>query len=246
MSHAPRRASLAKVLVVDDDRAILRTMEVNLRARGYEPLLAGSGREALVIAARRRPDVVVLDLGLPDLDGVEVIEGLRGWTSLPIIVLSARSQEAEKLAAFDAGSTDYMTKPFGIAEFMARLRVALRARPASPQTTLVEAPDFTLDLSRKRALRDGREVRLTATEWQIITLLAGNPGCLVTQAQILEQVWGLKNTKNNYVRVYLAAIRRKLEPDPGGPRYFITEPGLGVRFDPSGTSAASQAGTHSP
>lgn len=229
-----------KVLVVDDDRAILRTMDVNLRARGYDVLLAAEGRHALALAARRHPSIVVLDLGLPDMDGIEVIHGLRGWTSLPIIVLSARSDESEKVAALDAGANDYMTKPFGIAEFMARLRVALRSTNADLDAPLVVTDDFVLDLAAKRARRDGEDVRLTATEWEVVEVLARNPGRLITHAQLLEQVWGLHDTKNNYVRVYLASIRRKLEPEPTRPRYFITEPRAGIRFDPDSTPAPSR------
>lgn len=239
-NQAQRSRPAARVLVVDDDRAILRTMEVNLRARGYEVLLAADGRHALALAARGHPDIVVLDLGLPDVDGLEVIEGLRGWTSLPIIVLSARATEAEKVAALDAGANDYMTKPFGIAEFMARLRVALRVRSDAGQAPVIETADFTLDLPAKRARRDGCDVPLTATEWQIVQFLARNPGRLVSQAQLLEEVWGLTDTKNNYVRVYLASIRRKLEPDPAHPRYFLTEPRSGIRFDPGDPEPQAQ------
>jgi two-component system KDP operon response regulator KdpE len=230
VTRAPR-STTGTVLVVDDDRAILRTMDVNLRARRYETLLAANGRQALALAARRHPDIVVLDLGLPDLDGLEVIEGLRGWTSVPIIVLSARGHEAAKVAALDAGANDYMTKPFGIAEFMARLRAALRVSRPIEEAPVFETPDFTLDLAAKRARRGTSEVHLTATEWQIVMLLARNPGRLITHAQLLEQVWGLRDTKNNYVRVYLSAIRRKLEPDPANPRYFLTEPRSGVRLE---------------
>jgi len=224
-----------RVLVVDDDRAILRTMEVNLCARGYDVLLAAAGRQALALAARRHPHVVVLDLGLPDIDGIEVIEGLRGWTSVAIIVLSARSIEVDKVAALDAGANDYVTKPFGIAELMARLRAAFRVNGSgtADEAPVVQTADFILDLAARRARRGTRDVRLTATEWQLVEFLARNPGRLVTQAQLLERVWGLKDTKNNYVRVYLAAIRRKLEPDPTHPRYFLTEPRSGIRFDPS-------------
>jgi two-component system, OmpR family, KDP operon response regulator KdpE len=212
-------------------------MDVNLRARGYEVLLASDGRQALALAARRRPDIVVLDLGLPDLDGVEVIDGLRGWSTVPIIVLSARSAESEKVAALDAGANDYVTKPLGIAEFMARLRAALRVAGPALQAPLLETTDFTLDLAAKRARRGTHDVRLTAIEWQIVELLARNPGRLVTQGQLLEHVWGLKDTKNNYVCVYLLAIRRKLEPDPTHPRYFLTEPRSGIRFDPGESPA---------
>jgi len=225
---------VTRVLVVDDDRAILRTMEVNLRARGYEPVTAACGRDALALAARRHPDIVVLDLGLPDMDGIDVIAGLRGWTSVPLIVLSARSIEADKVAALDAGASDYVTKPFGIAELMARLRAALRVKgPGSGnEAPVVHTEDFVLDLAARRAQRGTENVHLTATEWQIVEFLARNPGRLVTRAQLLERIWGLKDTNNNYVRVYLAAIRRKLEPDPAHPRYFLTEPRAGVRFDP--------------
>jgi len=213
-------------------------MDVNLRARGYHVLLAADARHALAAVARRHPDIVVLDLGLPDLDGLDLIAGLRGWSEVPIIVLSARSTEAEKVEALDAGANDFLTKPFGIAEFMARLRAALRVSGPHDAAAVLETPDFTLDLIARRARIGSHDVRLTATEWQIVRLLARNPGRLVTQQQILERVWGLTNVKNNYVRVYLASIRRKLEPDPARPRYFLTEPRSGIRFDPDGASVA--------
>ena len=199
-------------------------MEVNLQARGYEALLASDARQALAVAAARRPDVVVLDLGLPDHGGIDVIDGLRGWTSVPIIALSAHSTEADKVTALDAGANDCMTKPFGIAELMARLRVALRTPHAANETPLVVTVDFTLDLAAKRARRGASDVHLTATEWEIVEFLVRNPGRLITQAQLLERVWSLTNTKNNYVRVYLAAIRRKLEPEPRRPRHFRPSP----------------------
>ncbi|HET7487085.1 MAG TPA: response regulator [Acidimicrobiales bacterium] len=224
------------VLVVDDEVPILHTMDVNLRARGYNVALARTGGQALALAGRRHPDVVVLDLGLPDIDGLEVIRGLRGWTAVPIIVLSARTAEAQKIAALDAGANDYVTKPFGIGELLARLRVALRT-PVGDEAPVVETPDFTIDLAAHRVQRDGRDVRLTGTEWQIVELLARNPGKLVTQRQLLEQVWGMEDSKTNYVRVFMVAIRRKLEPDPSHPRYFVTEPGSGLRFLPEGTAA---------
>ena len=219
------------MLVVDDEPAILHTMDVNLRARGYNVALARTGTQALALAGRRHPDAVVLDLGLPDMDGVDVIRGLRGWTAAPIIVLSARTAEKEKVAALDAGANDYVTKPFGIEELMARVRVALRVPPGD-EAPVVETPDFIIDLAAKRVSRNGKDVRLTATEWQIVELLARNPGKLVTQRQMLEQVWGLEDIKTNYVRVFMVAIRKKLEPDPAHPRYFITEPGSGLRFVP--------------
>jgi two-component system KDP operon response regulator KdpE len=225
---------MSTVLVVDDEAAILRTMEVNLKARGYQVDLAISGTQALAMAARRHPDAIVLDLGLPDLDGIEVIRGLRGWTTVPIIVLSARTAEAQKVAALDAGANDYVTKPFGMDELMARLRVALRPASSAEQAPTVDTPDFTIDLAANRVRRDGHDVRLTATEWQVVELLARNAGRLITQRELLEQVWGLRDTKTNYVRVFMVAIRRKLEPQPGRPRYFITEPGSGIRFVPEG------------
>jgi two-component system, OmpR family, KDP operon response regulator KdpE len=228
---------VSAVLVVDDEPPILRTLAVNLRARGYEVLLAKSGHEALSAAARRHPDAIVLDLGLPDIDGIEVIHGLRGWTAVPIIVLSARTAEAEKVAALDAGANDYVSKPFGMDELMARLRVALRAPAPEGEMPVIQTPDFTIDLSAKRVTRDGEDVRLTATEWQVVELLARNPGRLITQRQLLEKVWGLTDVKTNYVRVFMVSIRRKLEPDPAHPRYFLTEPGSGLRFSPEGSTA---------
>jgi two-component system KDP operon response regulator KdpE len=225
---------MSTVMVVDDEPAILRTMDVNLRARGYDVQVAVSGHQALALAARRHPDVIVLDLGLPDMDGVQVIRGLRGWTSVPIIILSARTAEAQKVASLDAGANDYVSKPFGMDELMARLRVALRVPPTTKEESLVETADFVIDLAAKRVRRMGHDVRLTATEWQVVELLARNAGRLVTQRQLLEQIWGLRDVKTNYLRVFMVAIRRKLEPDPTRPRYFITEPGSGIRFVPEG------------
>jgi len=223
------------ILIVDDEPAILRTMAVNLRARGYGVQTATDGRQALELAARHHPDAVVLDLGLPDLDGVEVIYGLRGWTSVPIIILSARSGEAQKVAALDAGANDYVTKPFGMDEFMARLRVALRTPSPTTPPPVVETPDFRIDLARQLVTRtDGTPVRLTATEWQIVDVLVRNAGKLVTQRQFLNEVWHLRGDRTNYLRVFMVAVRRKLEPDPRQPRYFITETGVGLRFVPEG------------
>jgi two-component system KDP operon response regulator KdpE len=228
---------VSTVLVVDDEAPILRTMDVNLRARGYEVVCAAGGAQALAAASRRHPDVVVLDLGLPDMDGVDVIRGLRGWSAVPIIVLSARTTEGQKVAALDAGANDYVTKPFGMDELMARIRVALRTPSGEDEAPEIETTDFTIDLAAKRIRLDGRDVRLTATEWQVVEVLARNAGKLVTQRQLLEQVWGLKDHKTNYVRVFMVAIRKKLEPDPSHPRYFITEPGAGIRFVPDGVPA---------
>ncbi len=235
MTAARNDPAARTVLVVDDEAPILHTMDVNLRARGYNVALARNGTQALALAGRRHPDAIVLDLGLPDMDGIDVIRGLRGWTNAPIIVLSARTAEKQKVAALDAGANDYVTKPFGIDELMARVRVALRV-PVGEEAPIVETTDFTIDLANKRVSRAGRDVRLTATEWQIVELLARNPGKLVTQRQMLEEVWGLEATKTNYVRVFMVAIRKKLEPDPARPRYFITEPGSGLRFIPEGAT----------
>jgi two-component system KDP operon response regulator KdpE len=231
---------VSTVLVVDDEAPILRTMDVNLRARGYDVQLARNASQALSLVARHRPDVVILDLGLPDMDGIDVIHGLRGWTSVPIIVLSARTAEKQKVAALDAGANDFVSKPFGMDELLARLRVALRAPAGHPDEPLVETPDFTIDVAAKRVRRGGKDVRLTATQWQIVSVLARNPGRLITQRQLLEEVWGLKDTKTNYLRVFMVAIRRKLEPDPAHPRYFITEPGSGIRFVPEGVGSTPE------
>ena len=228
------------MLVVDDEAPILRTMDVNLRARGYQVELATTGTQALAAAARKHPDAIVLDLGLPDIDGVEVIRGIRGWTAVPIIVLSARTAESQKVAALDAGANDYVTKPFGMDELMARLRVALRTPSAGDDVPVVETADFTIDLAAKRVRCGDRDVRLTATEWHVVEILARNPGRLITQRQLLEDVWGLTDTKTNYVRVLMVAVRRKLEPDPAHPRYFITEPRSGLRFVPEGVPPDQQ------
>jgi len=225
---------MSRVLVVDDEPQIRRTLAINLRARGYQVDLAASGEEALKAAAHQQPDVVVLDLGLPGIDGLQVIHGLRGWTQIPIIVLSVREREADKVAALDAGADDYVTKPFGINELLARLRAAVRrAAPADEQVPIVQTPDFRVDLAAKQVVRDGKEVRLTPTEWQLVELLVRNPGRLVSQRQLLSEVWGPKyREETNYLRVFIAQIRRKLEPDPAHPRYFITEPGMGYRYQP--------------
>jgi two-component system KDP operon response regulator KdpE len=223
---------VSRVLVVDDEPPILRALAANLRARGLEADLALSGEDALKAAARHRPDVVIVDLGLPGLSGIEVIQGLRGWTTVPIIVLSARGAEADKVAALDAGADDYVTKPFGMDELFARLRAALRRGTPSPQAPAVDTPHFSVDLTAKKVTRDSQEIRLTPTEWGIVETLVRNAGKLVTQKQLLQEVWGPSYAdESNYLRVHMAHIRRKLEPDTRYPRYFITEPGMGYRFD---------------
>ncbi|GAY07847.1 sensor histidine kinase [Pseudonocardia sp. N23] len=225
-----------RVLVVDDDPQILRALRINLAAHGYDVTLADSGAAALRAAADGRPDVVVLDLGLPDLDGTEVVEGLRGWSSVPIVVLSARTDSTDKVRALDAGADDYVTKPFGMAELLARLRAAVRRAAVSVAAdggAVVDTGGFRVDLAAKQVERDGRPVHLTPTEWGILEMLARHPGRLVAQRDILREVWGPGYaTETNYLRVYLAQLRRKLEPDPGRPRYLLTEPGMGYRLQP--------------
>jgi two-component system KDP operon response regulator KdpE len=222
----------ARVLVVDDEQPILRALGTNLRARGYIVELAATGEDALTLAARHRPDAVILDLGLPGLSGIEVIEGLRGWTKVPIIILSARGAERDKVAALDAGADDYVTKPFGMDELLARLRASLRRNAPAPESALVETPDFVVDLAAKRVHRGDEEVRLTPTEWGLVEVLVRNAGKLVSQRQLLQDVWGPQyGEETNYLRVHMAHIRRKLEPEASRPRYFITEPGMGYRFE---------------
>jgi two-component system KDP operon response regulator KdpE len=221
------------VLVVDDEPQIVRALSVNLKALGYEVATAASGEEALGKASQRRPDAVILDLGLPGIDGIEVIEGLRGWTTVPIIVLTVRENESNKIAALDAGADDYVTKPFGMGELLARLRAALRrAAPAAKEQPSVTTRHFTIDLGAKTVLGpDGEEVRLTPTEWGVVEMLVRNQGKLVSQVQLLKEVWGpAYEEETNYLRVFMAQIRHKLEPDPSHPMYFITEPGMGYRF----------------
>ncbi|MEW1776468.1 response regulator [Streptomyces sp. NPDC086777] len=227
---------MTRVLVVDDEPQIVRALVINLKARKYEVDAAPDGRTALELAASRHPDVVVLDLGLPDMDGVEVIRGLRGWTRVPILVLSARHSSDEKVEALDAGADDYVTKPFGMDELLARLRAAVRrAEPVDgggEDDVLVETEGFTVDLAAKKVNRAGRDVRLTPTEWHLLEVLVRNTGRLVSQKQLLQEVWGPSyGTETNYLRVYMAQLRRKLEADPSHPKHFITEPGMGYRFE---------------
>jgi two-component system KDP operon response regulator KdpE len=220
-----------RVLVVDDEAPILRALTANLRARGYQPDAAATGEDALVLASKHHPDAVVLDLGLPGMSGIEVIRGLRGWTRVPIIVLSARGAERDKVAALDAGADDYVTKPFGMDELFARLRAALRRVAPSEEAAVIMTPHFTVDLAAKTVHRGDEEIRITPTEWGIVELLVRNRDKLVTQRQLLQEVWGPQyGDETNYLRVHMAHIRRKLEPEQGRPRYFTTEPGMGYRF----------------
>jgi two-component system KDP operon response regulator KdpE len=220
------------VLVVDDEVPIQRTLSANLRARDYDVLLADTGEQALQLAARHHPDVVILDLGLPGMDGVDVVRGLRGWSKVPIIILSARGAEAEKVAALDAGADDYVSKPFGMDELLARLRAALRRSSPPPEAAVVETDDFTVDLADRRVTdRDGQVVKLTPTEWGLLEVLVRNAGRLVIHRQLLQEVWGPEyGEESNYLRVHMAHLRRKIEPNPAQPRYLVTEPGMGYRF----------------
>jgi two-component system KDP operon response regulator KdpE len=224
---------MTKVLVVDDEPQIVRGLRTNLRARGYQVITAFDGDEALGAAAREHPDIAIVDLGLPGIDGVEVIEGIRGWSRMPILVLSARDQESDKVRALDAGADDYVTKPFGMDELLARLRAAERRLRPTEEAPEVVTDAFTVDLAAARVRTADGEVRLTPTEWHVVETLVRNPGKLVSQRQLLQEVWGpLYHDETNYLRVYMAQIRRKLEPDPARPRYFITQPGVGYRFEP--------------
>ena len=221
------------VLVVDDEPALVKALAINLRARRWDVITAADGAGALEAVAKRRIDVIVLDLGLPDMDGIEVIEGIRGWSRVPIIVLSARHDSEEKVAALDAGADDYVTKPFGMDEFLARLRANVRrAQPNEDDAPTITVGSLIIDLARKKVSRNGVDVRLTPTEWHLLEVLVRNRGRLVSPQQLLGEVWGPGyRTETNYLRVYSAQLRRKLEDDPSHPRHIITEPGMGYRFE---------------
>jgi len=250
---------LTRVLVVDDEPQILRALRINLRVREYQVDVAATGTEALEMAARHPPDLVILDLGLPDLDGVEVIEGLRGWTKAPIIVLSGRADSTDKVEALDAGADDYITKPFGVEELLARMRAAVRRTGTAEDQPRIRLGDLIVDLAAKRVTRqaavptgggpagearpageaqpDG--IRLTPTEWHLLEVLLRNPGKLLSRNQLLTEVWGpgYADATGN-LRLYMAQLRRKLEPDPARPRWLITEPGMGYRYQPSSDGEA--------
>ena len=243
---------MTRVLVVDDEPQILRALRINLRVREYEVHVASTGAEALQMASRYPPDLVILDLGLPDLDGVEVIQGLRGWTKAPIIVLSGRADSTDKVEALDAGADDYITKPFGVEELLARMRAAVRRTGAAEDRPRVRLGQLVVDLAAKRVTRQAPvsagggaagpgglaaqpdDIRLTPTEWHLLEVLLRNPGKLLTRNQLLTEVWGpgYADATGN-LRLYMAQLRRKLEPDPARPRWLITEPGMGYRYQPS-------------
>ena len=226
---------MTRVLAVDDDPAILRTMSINLQARGYEVDTAPDGRSALALVAERMPDVIVLDLGLPDIDGVAVLSELRSFTEVPIVVLSARHESGDKVQALDLGADDYVTKPFGIEELMARLRAALRHAPIDlpPGRSVVKTATLHLDLGQQLATRKGEPVHLTPAEWRLMEVLTLHPGQLVRQTDLLQAVWGPSyHRETNYLRVYFAQLRREAQEEPGRPRHLLTEPGVGYRFVP--------------
>jgi two-component system KDP operon response regulator KdpE len=240
------------VLVVDDEPQILRALRINLRVRDYEVHVAATGTEALEVAGRYPPDLVILDLGLPDLDGVEVIQGLRGWTKAPIIVLSGRAESIDKVEALDAGADDYVTKPFGVEELLARMRAAVRRTGIPEDLPRIRLGELVVDLAAKRVVRQAsvpagldpageapageapaEDIRLTPTEWHLLEVLLRNPGKLLSRNQLLTEVWGpgYADATGN-LRLYMAQLRRKLEPDPARPRWLITEPGMGYRYQP--------------
>ncbi len=240
---------MTRVLVVDDEPQILRALRINLRVRSYDVDVAATGSQALDAAARHPPDLVILDLGLPDLDGVQVIEGLRGWTQAPIIVLSGRADSTDKVEALDAGADDYVTKPFGMEELLARIRAAVRRTGPGTSEPRVRLGHLVVDLAAKRVIRDdasggdGTDIRLTPTEWHLLEVLLRNPGKLLSQRQLLTEVWGpgYADAAGN-LRLYMAQLRRKLEPDPARPRWLMTEPGMGYRYQPSPGREPGQPG----
>lgn len=224
---------MTKILVVDDEPPIITALSINLKARGYEVVAAADGTEALERAHQEDPDLVILDLGLPDVDGISVIGALRARSAVPILVLSGRSDSADKVDALDAGADDYVTKPFGMDELLARLRAMLRRNSTVDEQPVVEFGSVRVDLAATRVAVAGEEIRLTPTEWHLLEVLVRNQGKLLSQRQLLLEVWGPGyETAHGNLRLYMAQLRRKLEPDPARPAYFRTEPGMGYRFDP--------------
>jgi two-component system KDP operon response regulator KdpE len=224
-----------RVLIVDDEPQILRALRINLHARHFEVLTAADGATALDAAKNQKPDLLLLDLGLPDIDGVDVIRSLRTWTDVPVIVLSGRVGSSDKIVALNAGADDYVSKPFNIEELLARIKaVSRRLRPASTDDEPVQIGGLTVDLAEKAVREsDGDLVHLTKTEWELLAILVRNPGKLVSQRQLLHDVWGPTYvSETHYLRQYMAQLRKKLESDPTHPRYLLTEPGMGYRFMP--------------
>jgi two-component system, OmpR family, KDP operon response regulator KdpE len=220
-----------RILIADDDPQILRALRITLSARGYEVETAADGKEALRLAVDKHPDLIVLDLGMPGLTGIEVIEGVRGWSQVPILVVSGRSGSLDKVDALDAGADDYVTKPFAADELLARIRALSRRTPAATDEPVVTFGDVVVDLAAHVVTRAGAAVRLTPTEWRMLEVLVRNPDRLVTRETLLTEVWGPQyTTDTGYLRLYLAQLRKKLEPEPSKPRYLLTEAGMGYRF----------------
>lgn len=244
-----------KILIADDDPQILRALQITLAAHGYEVIVARDGKEAINLAATQHPELLVVDLGMPVLTGIQVIEAVRGWSAAPILVVSGRSDSADKVDALDAGADDYVTKPFAVDELLARIRALTRRTPAATDEPVVRFGDVTVDLAARQVTRRvstgstntagssegdssaGTEeiVRLTPTEWQVLEVLVRNPRRLVTRQVLLTEVWGPQYTNDTgYLRLYLSQLRKKLEPTPSEPRYLLTESGMGYRFMPDG------------
>ena len=225
------------LLLIEDDLQMRRFLRASLHAQGFRLVEAETGEEGIVLAQSQTPDVILLDLGLPDVDGIKVTERLRGWTRIPIIVISARGREADKVEALDAGADDYLTKPFGVSELLARIRVALRHKEGLPsgEQPILEVGGLRVDLDRHLVTREDREIRLTPIEYKLLTLLARHPGKVLTHRQILKEVWGPTATEQtHYLRVYMAQLRRKIEKDPARPHLLVTEPGVGYRLHDEG------------
>jgi two-component system KDP operon response regulator KdpE len=224
---------MTRVLVVDDEPQILRALRINLVARQYRVSTAATGAEALRAAVNDHPDLVVLDLGLPDMDGVEVVRSLRAWSPVPIVVLSGRLNSAAKIDALDAGADDYVTKPFNVEELLARIRAVARRVVAQESSEPIRVGRWTVDMVARTVTDDADIVHLTPTEWQLLDVLLRNPGRLVSQRQLLQQVWGPTYIdETHYLRQYMKNLRRKLEDDPARPQHLLTEPGMGYRFQP--------------
>jgi two-component system, OmpR family, KDP operon response regulator KdpE len=226
MSRVP-----TKVLIVDDEQAIRRFLRATLSAHGYAITEAGTARQALEQCARAHPDLVILDLGLPDMEGIEVTRRIREWSQVPVIILSVREREADKVAALDAGADDYLTKPFGVGELMARLRVALRRAAQPGAETVFQSGDLLFDAARRLVTMEGQELQLTPTEYELLRVLVQHAGRVLTHRQLLQEVWGpAYASETHLLRVNISNLRRKLEPDPSRPRYILTEPGVGYRL----------------
>jgi two-component system KDP operon response regulator KdpE len=224
---------MTRILIIEDEPALARALAITLHARGYETDVAVTGATGLDLAASSHPDLILLDLGLPDLDGMTILHAVRGWSQIPVVVLSARQTSHDKVAALDAGADDYVSKPFAMDELLARIRAATRRAAGTEADPLVVTDSFTIDLAARVVTRDGQPVRLTPTEWRLLEILARNAGRIVTQKDLLRELRGPDlDRESHYLRVYLAQLRRKLEPDPARPRHLLTDPGIGYRLVP--------------